>query len=817
MNIVTWHYSKGVKIYFEKLFNSVGRIGHNFSLFILLKSFFAPWKRMLMEDEMKFDITKFFQNLVFNTISRSIGVIVRFFLILVGLVVLLIVFTLGILFFPVFLLFPLFSLGWYYQNTHEPEDFLLNIKNKIKKSPDLAYKFIFETRFGNFVLEHLGQDVSDLLRTVKIDITKIDLLKGESYEELTNWFLNLDSSLDQSLSLLEMTKDDIVLSARWWDQKEKQILEDKKEKKMFGRPGIGLELLFGYTPLLDKYSEDLNIEQPFSHHLIGRKKIVEQMERIISTGKSVFLTGQPGVGRRAVILEFVKRADLGQLGNRLAYSRVMELNYEAVLAEAVDLNAKKVKLGQIMREASSAGNIILVIKDLYRLTNSEIEGYDFTDVFERYLESGNLKIIAVLSQVEYERFISRDQRLIKFFEPVEVVQPTKDEAMSILMLAANKGEMEKKKVFLIQSLKRILEGSDSYITNIPFPEKALEILDEVLIYNKDPKGIVTVDDVNAVISEKTGISLARLTENEKEKLASLEEVLGKNLVGQETAISLISKSLRSRTLGIKSENRPVGSFLFLGPTGVGKTQTAKVLAQVYYGDAKNIIRFDMAEFAGGEGISRLIGSEIGNQQGLLTSEIKKRPASLLLFDEIEKAPKEVYNLFLSLLDEGVITDAFGEKIICKHLFVIATSNAGSVFIKEAVDRGISGKSLTDGVLEYVQTKGIFSPEFLNRFDGVVVYEPLKQEQTVEVAKLLLKELKDNLLKRNIFLEFGEGLADKVARDGFDPAMGARPMRRVIDLVISDVLSKAILSGKIKQGDKIVLLPGENKDEYLIKK
>jgi ATP-dependent Clp protease ATP-binding subunit ClpC len=368
----------------------------------------------------------------------------------------------------------------------------------------------------------------------------------------------------------------------------------------------------------------------------------------------------------------------------------------------------------------------------------------------------------------------------------------------------------------IPALRAILEGSDRFITETPFPEKAIELLDAVVAYKKQKsEGVLRPNDVNIVLSERTGVSFAALTEKDKEQLVRLEEIIHENLVNQKAAVSLIAKSLRARSTGVKDTNRPVGSFLFLGPTGVGKTQTAKVLAKVYFGSANNILRFDMAEYSNREGITRLIGSAERNQPGLLTTAIKNRPASLLLLDEIEKAPPEVYNLLLTLLDEGYITDAQGRKVDCRHLFVIATSNAGAEYIREQVGSGVSAIDLQTTVLEHVQRERLFSPEFLNRFDGVVVYEPLTREHLVEVAKLQLADLANNLREKNIHLLITDEAAAKVAEDGYDPAFGARAMRRVIDLTLGDVIGAAIIRNEIKSGDHFKIIPEAGKGEYSI--
>jgi len=453
---------------------------------------------------------------------------------------------------------------------------------------------------------------------------------------------------------------------------------------------------------------------------------------------------------------------------------------------------------------------------MQRLIFQDLEGLDFTDTFEQFLEKGDLKIIAVSTPIEYERFIAPNLRLRKYLQKIEIVPPSKEQAMEILIEVAKNLEVKSKKLIRITALRKIMDECDRYITETPFPEKALELLEQVVSYvDTQNKNELTTDDVNAVFAEKTGISLAKLTTQEKEKLTNLEDIIHEKLVDQDLAVKLIAQSLRAKTVGASDTPRPIGSFLFLGPTGVGKTETAKVLAKVYYGDESNILRFDMAEYAGPDGMERLIGSVSRNYPGTLTTAIKNKPASLLLLDEFEKASREIFNLFLTLLDEGYIMDSFGKRTICRNLFVIGTSNAGAEYIRQQVNKGIRKEELQKNLVNFVLENGIFSPELLNRFDGVIVYEPLGSQELLMVANLMLQKYAESLKKKGITLEIVPETVKKLAIDGYDPAFGARPMRRIVDLIFGDLIGRAILKQEVKDGDKIKILPGQNKDEYSI--
>ena len=816
MEFIIWHFVRGWKWYWRRFWFNIRKLDHFFSFRVLIKSLLAPWKRMRANDEeVGFDIGKFFENLSFDLISITIGAVVRLGLIVFFLIVVVLYSAWSIIWFLVWWALPIFGWEYYLLDKERSGGLLKNIVDNIRNNPEISSRIVFGSEAGKFILSRMENDISEIVLAIKIKKEDLNNFDGSSFEKIVDWLL-LKVSIETELQKLETNREEIVLAARWWDTKQMFGGEKNIDKWELGRPGIGLGLLFGYTPNLDKYSEDLSLEQNFSNHLIGREKTVERMEKSINAGKNILLVGDPGVGKMTVVYAFAEKAITGKLGKDLIYKKLVLFDYKMALASVSDSDAKKKILSRLMHEAERAGNVVLVIKDISRITNPEVEGNDYSDVIDKNLESGRLKIISVVDRVSYERFMAGDRRIFKNFEVIEILPPSKEEAMIILMQSIYKVELKNKKLrFSLPAIKQILEGSDKYITDTPFPEKALELMD-LVVENKVIDGsMISKNEVNKVLSEKTGISIVRLTELEKEKLTNLEEIMGHNLIGQKMAVELVAKSLRSRVVALGNEKKPIGSFLFLGPTGVGKTEMAKVLAEVYYGSREEILRFDMAEYVGNEGMERLVGSVTNNQPGIMTKEIKNKPASLLLLDEIEKAPKEIYNLFLTMLDEGYINDAGGDKVICRHLFVVATSNAGAIFVREQVKNGVTGVDLQKRVLEYIQKEGIFSPEFLNRFDGVVVFEPLMPENLKLIARLMLERFKHDLLKKNINLEFGDEVVEKLTNDGFDVEFGARPMRRIVELVLGDLIGVGILKNEIQAGDRIKL--GVSEDKFVIEK
>lgn len=587
---------------------------------------------------------------------------------------------------------------------------------------------------------------------------------------------------------------DLDLAKKMYDLRVTQLTSI--QPKPFAGSNLAMNLSLGYTPNLDKYSIAI---QPNPSTPLFREPLLSRLTKTIEANKNIILVGQPGVGKSTAIANIARQL--------IATKRLREVNFNDLLSQVMlDLNQKKHTLTTALFEAASSGNIVIVIRDIHRFTNSSVEGYDFTDSIEQVLDrSESLQLIAVVTPTEYERYISGNMRLRKLFDTIDIAPPSKQDMPDILMTYANSQELTKNIIIPTSLIRLTVDFADRYISDVPFPRKAIELLDSAISHRQIAGGhTLAKEDLLAVVTEKTGIPLGNLTSADKAKLSNLEARIHERLIGQELAVSLIARSLRARATGLGGETKPVGSFLFLGPTGVGKTETAKVLAEVYYGSETQIIRFDMAEYAHRDGLVRLMGSPENNQPGTLTTAIKNHSAGLLLLDEIEKAPPEIFNLFLTMLDEGYLVDAFGRKINCQHLFIIATSNAGAEYIREQVSSGVSGDILQRQVVEYLLSRGHFSPEFINRFDAVVVYQPLTTKQLESIASLQLARLKKRLLQQNIEITIDPLVVTELCSSGYDPSYGARPMRRIVDLVIGDLLSRAMLADEIKPGSKINL-------------
>ncbi len=798
IDFLAWHYSEGIQYYIARFRRILFAFFHYFSPTLLITHLFSPWKRLIVNETIPgLSLERRFETFSFNIVSRFIGAIVRIILCFVAIIVLLLVSIAGSLGFVVWVLLPFLSWSTYALYRRQPLHVCRSIIKKLEAGMD-PYTAVFNTEAGGFVLAHVGLKYNEV-REVFLFGTPITVPSTVvTYRDLLEGLLKDNQIIQAKLSERNVTIEKVLLAAQWWDRR-RTFKTELTPPITHESLGVGQSLLYGYTPTLDRFSTNMGLIQEFSHHLIGRQHLVERIQRALGQ-HSIMLTGIPGVGKKTVIYELAKHST----------QRYLLFDYVSIISGSNDISQKKVLLSNALSEATYAGNIVLVIRDIERLLVHSLEGVDMADVFEHFLSTGKLKIVAIEDDEQYERYIIPNPKLTKYFEHVVVHPMEKADAEVVLLDGAREWEKKEGVLISVQAITAVLDGSDQFVTDIPFPEKALELLDAVVNYAlANHLQYIGEQEVQTVLSEKTGISMTSLAENEKEKLANLEEIIHTRLINQEESINLIAQILRSKTSGVVSSRRPIGSFLFLGPTGVGKTETAKALSNVYFGGTQ-IIRLNMAEYVGAEGISRLIGSQTLNLPGQLTAAIRKSPASLLLLDEIEKAPREVINLLLALLDEGQITDAFGKIYNCSHLFVIATSNAGAELVRTLVKENVKGKELSDKLIEHVITEKIFTPELINRFDGVVVYEPLSKDHLLGVARLMLADFAKTVEQKNIHIEFNEEAIQKVVEMGYDPALGARPMRRIIEITLGDLIGRAILSNEVKSGEHIRVRPDGGK-------
>jgi len=603
-----------------------------------------------------------------------------------------------------------------------------------------------------------------------------------------------------------------------WHYRERIKNEEQKKfwlKKNLRRYGaLGKNWAAGYTVTLDQFGYDISKEVMAARfpRAIGHQQEQEMIERILSRQETnnMLLVGNPGSGRKRLIQDLASKSQLGACQNSLLnYKRIVELDLAHVMSSIQSLEEVEAILSEIFREVLAAGNIILVIDDLHNFVGEFTEPaagrVNIAGVLSSYLRIPEFPFIAITTFAGLHRYLEQNPSLLSFFEKIEVTELSQAETLEVLEETVPMFEATYKKFISYPALQAIVAYADKYIQALPFPKKALDLLDDTMSWIAQTADKVLMPaHVARVVTERTQIPVGDIETTERETLLDLETLIHKRIINQEEAVREVASALRRARAQVATRQGPMGSFLFLGPTGVGKTETAKALAAIYFGSESRIIRLDMSEFQNVKDIDRLLGTP--TQEGLLTASVRENPFSLILLDELEKAHPNVLNLFLQVLDEGHLTDGLGRKTDFRHTIIIATSNAGYLLILQAIKQQTDFAQLKTQMLDYLFHEGIYRPEFINRFDGVILFTPLTQEHLIQIAGLMLKKLQRNMTEKGIELEITEELKERIAKLGYDPTFGARNMRRVLQDKVENALAITLLSNTIKRGDRITIDP-----------
>lgn len=675
----------------------------------------------------------------------------------------------------------------------------------------LVRNYVFEIK-PEITTERRKRYSPDFQKTI-LDGLKIALKRGHHQVEFGDIITALADNEPVFQKILfdaKVKKEDIENLILWQEHFEQRIIRRKKfwEYENLLRLGtLAKDWLAGYTITLDKFSIDwTRVVKKKSLEVIGHKKELEEIERILAHQEinNVLLVGEPGTGRKSIISALAQKSLSGQSLPAVNYKRIVELDMPRLISQMANFDALALTLDRICQEVVLAGNVILVIDEFHNYVSETT--YYISPILARYLHLPQFQLIAITTFEGLHRNIEQNPSILLLFGKVEVSEISSQETLLLLENLTFALEKKYHKLVSYPALKDIIFLTERYLPNLPFPEKAIEILDEVVIYvaGSTEDRIVMPSHVAKIMTEKTEIPIGEIETKEREVLLNLENLIHRRIINQEQAVDEISIALRRARAEVATRKGPIGTFLFLGPTGVGKTETAKALAENYFGSEEKMIRLDMSEFQEIKDISRLIGAP--GQEGLLTTPVRENPFSLILLDEIEKAHSNILNLFLQVLDEGHLTDGQGRKVDFKNSIIIATSNAGYQVILDALKEKIEWSEVKQKLLDFLFAEGIFRPEFINRFDGVVIFKPLSKENLLDISELLLQKLKQNLKEKGIEFVISLPLKEKIVEIGYDPVFGARQMRRAIQDRVESVLAKAILEGKLKRGDRVKVNP-----------
>ncbi|QPM67022.1 ATP-dependent Clp protease ATP-binding subunit [Atribacter laminatus] len=606
------------------------------------------------------------------------------------------------------------------------------------------------------------------------------------------------------------------------------------------------------------------------------ERVIQILSR--RTKNNPVLIGEPGVGKTAIVEGLGQKIIKGEVHEILKNKRVVSLDLAAIVAGTKYRGEFEKRLKKIISEIVQTREIILFIDEVHTLVGAgAAEGaIDAANILKPALARGELQAIGATTITEYRKYIEKDSALERRFQPVYVDEPSVKSSIEILRGIKERYEEHHRVEIVDEALKASVHLSQRYISDRYLPDKAIDVMDEASSRvrlratvlpddlkqlekeieetrvkketsvkqqdfeeaatlrdledqlkrkyrkNKDEwlqqidtmRPLVTEEDIAAVVANWTGIPVSRLALEEKQRLVNMDEEIHKRLIGQDEAVKAVSRAIRRSRAGLKDPRRPIGSFIFLGPSGVGKTELGKALAEFLFGKEDSLITLDMSEYMEKHTISRLIGSPPGyvgyDEGGQLTEKVRRHPYSVILFDEIEKASPEIFNILLQILEEGRLTDAQGRPVDFKNTVIIMTSNLGARMISSNVsigfgnttDEGCTYEDIKHKVMEEV--KRVFVPEFLNRIDELIVFKPLKQEEIEKIVDLMMKETIKRLAEQSITVELTPEARTKIAKEGYDPNFGARPLRRAIQRMVEDPISDLILKGTFKEGDRILI-------------
>ena len=609
------------------------------------------------------------------------------------------------------------------------------------------------------------------------------------------------------------------------------------------------------------------------------ERVIQVLSR--RTKNNPCLIGEPGVGKTAIAEGLAERIVAAKIPEILLDKRVVTLDMGAVVAGTKYRGEFEERLKKVIDEIRSAGNIILFIDEVHTLVGAgAAEGaIDAANILKPALARGELQCIGATTQDEYRKNIEKDAALERRFQPVKVGEPTVDETIEILRGLRDRYEAHHRVKITDNALKAAARLGERYITERFLPDKAIDLMDEAAsrvrlqMFTTPPEvkeveeklellqkekeaavvgqefekaaalrdqeqhmradleqiknnwnqrkeleeSIVTEEDIAAIVSSWTGVPVKKLREDESERLLHMEDVLHERVIGQEDAVAAVARAIRRARAGLKDPKRPIGSFIFLGPTGVGKTELARTLAEALFGDEEAIVRFDMSEYMEKHTVSRLLGAPPGyigyEEAGQLTEAVRRHPYSVVLFDEIEKAHPDVFHVLLQVIEDGRLTDSRGRTVDMRNTVVIMTSNVGANLIGKESRMGFKPEGMAtaatkdyEAMKERVteELKRTFRPEFLNRVDEIIVFHSLNEEHIKRIVGLMLKSVAKRIAEYGLYLEFTDTAKDLLAKKGYDQMYGARPLRRVIQRMVEDRLSEEMLQGKIKEGDVITV-------------
>ncbi|MDR2524555.1 MAG: AAA family ATPase [Candidatus Nomurabacteria bacterium] len=609
-------------------------------------------------------------------------------------------------------------------------------------------------------------------------------------------------NIRQVLPRLQLDENDMIQGAEWYAHLTK-LLDNHATARLTG--GIARDWSFGYIPTLKRFGTNLSEKYTFGRslnvHLEAHGDIVSAMIETFSTGgkQNVALIGPLGSGKTTVVEAFAEKLMDGEarIPKSLQYRQVISLDSSALLSAAPGRGELEQLINIILNEAYVAKNVILCLDNAQLFFEEGTGSVDITNILLPILEGGAIRLILTMEEQKFLQISQRNAALAAALNRLQVNPPDRADVMEILEDQILAIEVDKRVTFTYQSLTEAYKLSERYVQDVQQPKRSIQLLESGA--SKAEGGLVTAQSIRDSIESTMGVKIGATDDAaERQQLLNLEDLIHERMINQVAAVNAVSAALRRARAGVRSENRPIGTFLFLGPTGVGKTELAKTLSEVYFGGESDIVRIDMNEYVRSDDVARLI-ADGANDPNSLTAQIRKNPFSVVLLDEIEKAHPNVLSTLLQVLDEGILRDINNREISFRDAILIATSNAGSDRIRAYIDAGQSVEQFQEQFKNELIDSGQFTPEFLNRYDEIIVFRPLTKEELLQVVGLQLKGVNKTLSAQKVSVNVADDAKVALVDAGYDPRLGARPMRRVVQKTVENIVSQKLLSGELQPG------------------
>jgi len=641
------------------------------------------------------------------------------------------------------------------------------------------------------------------LQDIWAKATEMSKAQGDSVIEagtIAAAILMLSEPVKKQLSLYKLHEAEVVAVTKWLDR---LLKETERPKQHFG--GIARDWAFGFTPLLNQFGENISVAIMRHNAHFGTLTTASGVQAITSAlenhAGAIALIGEDGVGKTSHMYALAQIFIEGKASRKLAYHQVIGLDAGAIISAARYPGELEQIVIQLANEAAHAGHVILFLDDAQLFFGNGTGSFDATQILLPVIQSRGLPLVMAMAPGDYQRLRNQNSTFANLLTPVVLQEPDEPSTLEVVSDAASRLENKHRVLIAYEAIVEAYRLSGRYEQEQAYPGKAILLLEQAISHADDR--VVSARSVQDAIEQSRGVRVGSAAPAEADQLLNMEARIHERMIGQDSAVKAVASALRRARAGVADPRRPIGSFLFLGPTGVGKTELAKAIAECYFGNEASMVRLDMSEYQQPDDVQRLLSNGQNDTSSLIMA-IRQQPFTVVLLDEIEKAHPNVLNLLLQMLDEGSLTDVAGRPASFKDSIIIGTSNAGATTIRDHVGKGEALASFEQAITDELISSGQFKPELLNRFDDIVLFKPLNSEELGQIVQLMIADINKTLSTQNISVELTKDATVKIVEAGYDARLGARPMRRTLQRAVEDGIAGRILRGEAGPGDHIVL-------------